>query len=289
MACVRFRGSNQETAYQPLIDLTRGGTIAEIHLSTRNQHMKKCARIIRLAGYKVSCQNCSLADLCLPRGLPPEELGKLDSIIKRRAPLPRHECLFGVGEKCRFLYAVRSGAVKSWVTSTNGDERIIGFHLPGELVGTDALDDGHHSCTAAALESTSVCRVPIEALNTLAGTYPIINVQVQRLLGEVLTQANELLVLLGKRSAAERMASFLLNLSGRLQRRGFSHREFSLTMTRHDIGNYLGLALGTVCRLLAELQEAGVLSVRRRYIHIHDLDRLRAIVGLPTASSAATI
>ena len=251
--------------------------------------MKKRARVIRLAGYRVSCQKCSLAGICLPKGLHADELHELDSIIKRRAPLPRHERLFGVGDRCRFLYAVRSGAVKSWVTSANGDERIIGFHLPGELVGVDALDDGHHSCAAAALESTSVCRVPIEALNTLASTYPIINVQVQRLLGEVIAQANEMLVLLGRKSAAERMASFLLNLSGRLKRRGYSHCEFSLTMTRNDIGNYLGLALGTVCRLLAELQEDGVLSVRRRYIHIHNLDHLRIIVGLPAGSSASTI
>lgn len=251
--------------------------------------MQKRARVIRLSGHKVSCQNCSLAGLCLPSGLGADELNELDNIIKRRAPLRRHERLFGVGEKCRFLYAVRSGAVKSWVTSANGDERIIGFHLPGELVGMDALDDGFHSCTAAALETTSVCRVPFESLNELAGVYPVINAQMQRLLGEALAQAIELLVLLGRKSAVERMASFLLNLSARLKRRGFSHREFSLTMTRNDIGNYLGLALGTVCRLLAELQEDGVLSVRRRYIHIHDLECLRAIVGLPPTSSAATI
>ncbi len=251
--------------------------------------MKKRARVVRLAGYKVSCQNCSLADLCLPKGLPAVERDELDSIIKRRAPLRRHERLFGTGDRCRFLYAVRSGAVKSWVSSANGDERIIGFHLPGELIGVDALDDGHHSCTAAAIESTSVCRVPIEALSTLTSAYPHINAQVQRLLGGVLAQANEMLVLLGKKSATERMASFLLNLSERLKRRGLSHREFSLTMTRHDVGNYLGLALGTVCRLLAELQEAGVLSVHRRYIRIHDLEYLRAIVGLPAISSAATI
>jgi CRP/FNR family transcriptional regulator len=251
--------------------------------------MKKRARVIRLAGHKVSCQNCSLAGLCLPNGLGADELDELDRIIKRRAPLRRHDRLFGVGEKCRFLYAVRSGAVKSWVTSANGDERIIGFHLPGELVGVDALDDGCHSCTAAALETTSVCRVPFDALNALATTYPAINTQAQRLFGEALAQANALLVLLGRKSAVERMASFLLNLSERLKRRGFSTREFSLTMTRHDVGNYLGLALGTVCRLLAELQEDGVLSVRRRYIHIHDLDRLRAIVGMPATSFAATI
>jgi CRP/FNR family transcriptional regulator len=266
------------------ISLKRNHTIAEIPPPMHNQSMKM--RVVRLAGYKVSCQNCSLAGLCLPKGLPADQLDELDSIIKRRAPLRRHERLFDVGDKCRFLYAVRSGAVKSWMTSANGDERIIGFHLPGELIGVDALDDGHHSCTAAALEATSLCRVPFETLGTLASAYPGINAQVQRLFGEALTQANELLVLLGKKSAAERMAAFLINLSGRLKRRGLSHREFSLTMTRHDIGNYLGLALGTVCRLLAEMQEDGVVSVRRRYIHIHDLDHLRAIVGLPGSDLA---
>jgi CRP/FNR family transcriptional regulator len=249
--------------------------------------MKKRAGVVRISGQNVSCQNCSLAGLCLAKGLPAEDLDALDRIIRRRAPLHRHEQLFGAGDKCRFLYAVRSGAVKSWITSANGDERIIGFHLPGELVGVDALDDGHHSCTAAALETTSLCRVPFAALSDLAIAYPGINAQVQRLLGEALTQANDLLVLLGKNSAMERMASLLLNLSGRLKRRGFSHREFSLTMTRNDIGNYLGLALGTVCRLLAELQENGALSVRRRYIHIHDVDYLRGIVGLPVPLRAA--
>lgn len=269
--------------------LIRGHAAAEIRSYVQGDPMSKHSRVIRLSGHKISCQNCSLAGLCLPKGLRAHELEELDGVIRRRAPLRRHERLFVMGERCRFLYAVRSGAVKTWITSANGDERIIGFHLPGELIGVDGLDDGHHACTSAALETTSVCRVPIEALNTLAAVYPGINAQMQRLLGEALAQANQLLVLLGRKRAVERMASFLLNLSARLKRRGFSHREFSLTMTRHDIGNYLGLALGTVCRLLAELQEQDVLTVRRRYIHIHNLEQLHAIVGLPAASSAASI
>ena len=289
MSWVPFCDGGGEAIFPLLFPLTKGDSVAEIQTLTQDQFMKKSARVIRLAGYKVTCQNCSLAGLCIPKGLPAVELGELDDIIKRRAPLRRHEHLFDAGDRCHFLYAVRAGAVKSWATNANGDERIIGFHLPGELVGVDALDNGCHSCTAAALESTSLCRVPIAALNSLTGAYPNINAQVQRLLGEVLTQANELLVLLGKKSATERMASFLLNLSGRLKRRGLSHREFSLTMTRHDVGNYLGLALGTVCRLLTELQEAGVLSVRRRYIHIHDLEHLRALVGLPSTGAAARV
>lgn len=244
-------------------------------------------RIVRLSACTVSCKNCSLAGLCLAKGLPVQDVDALDRIIKRRAPLRRYERLFGVGDMCRFLYAVRSGAVKTWVTNAKGDERIVGFHLPGELVGVDALYEGHHTCSAAALETTSLCRVPLDGLRALAGVCPAINTQVQRLMGQALAHANELLVLLGKKSALERMAAFLLSLSGRLKRRGFSHREFSLTMTRNDVGNYLGLALGTVCRLLAELQENGVLSVRRRYIHIHDIDYLRAVIGLTAMPTAA--
>jgi CRP/FNR family transcriptional regulator len=135
----------------------------------------------------------------------------------------------------------------------------------------------------------SLCRLPYERLSSLCAGYPNINAQVHRLIGEALAQANAMLVLLGKKSAGERMASFLLNLSTRLNRRGFSHREFSLSMTRRDMGNYLGLALGTVCRLLTELQQEGVLSVRRRHIQIHDIEYLRALVGWSAQNSSAAV
>jgi len=230
-----------------------------------------------------------LARLCLPKGLGDAEVEALDGIMRRSRSLRRAEHLFDAGERCRTLYAVRSGALKTFVTSANGDERIVGFHLPGELVGMDALDDGRHSCTAAAIGAASVCRLPFDRLGEVAASYPRINEQLLRLCGEALTQAHELLVLLGKRSAVERMASFLLNLSGRLKRRGFSHREFSLGMTRQDIGNYLGLALGTVCRLLNELEANGVLSVRRRFIRIHDIGYLRSLVGTPGFGHPATM
>lgn len=251
--------------------------------------MTKRGNIVSLSGCNVSCKNCSLARLCLAKGLGPDAVKALDKVISRRRPLKRREHLFHAGEQCRFIYAVRSGAVKSWVSNANGDERIVGFHLPGELVGVDALDDGQHSFTATSLDSTGLCRLPYERLSALCAGYPDINAQVHRLMGEALAQANALLVLLGRKSAGERMASFLLNLSSRLSRRGFSHREFSLSMTRRDMGNYLGLALGTVCRLLAELQDQGVLSVRRRHVQIHDIEYLRGLVGWPASDSCATV
>lgn len=198
----------------------------------------------------------------------------------------RHEHLFHAGDRCRYLYALRGGAVKSWITNPDGEERIIGLYLPGDLVGLDGLATGVHSCTAGALESTATCRLPVDILNVLAAANPHSAAQTNMLIGEAIAQSNELLVLLGKKYAMERMALFLLNLSMRLERRGFSRRDFSLSMSRRDIGNYLGLALGTVCRLLGELKTEGVLSVHRRHIHIRDLDRLRTIVGESTEDSA---
>lgn len=181
-------------------------------------------------------------------------------------------------DPCQCLYAVRSGAIKTSLVTAKGAERIIGLHLPGELVGLDALDNGYHSCTAIALESTTLCQLPYRSLHDNATVHSKIHKQIQRLIGESLTQAHETLLLLGRKSAEERLANFLLNLSARCVRRGFSPSEFSLCMSRHDIANFLGLALGTVSRLLGELQEKKVLIVQKRRVQVLDMDYLCSVV-----------
>lgn len=232
-------------------------------------------------GNSVSCRDCSLARLCLPADLNAIEVEQLNGLIRRRRPLRRGECLLKRGDAFRCLYAVRSGAIKACMTSADGDERILGFYLPGDLVGLGALGSGRHSCSAVALGITSVCEVPFDPLIKLGATCPRLYQQIHRLIGEAIAQDHASLFLLGSRSAEERLASFLLSLSSRFRRRGFSDREFNLSMTRSEIGNYLGLALGTVSRLLRALNERNVLKVRARYIRINDIDYLRALVGLP--------
>ena len=155
---------------------------------------------------------------------------------------------------------------------------MIGLHLPGELVGLDALDNGYHFCTAIALESTTLCQLPYSSLQQTLEGHSTLNAQIHRLIGEGIRQANEMLLLLGKRSAEERLANFLLNLSSRCVRRGFSPLEFSLSMSRHDIANFLGLALGTVSRLLGELQEKRVLIVEKRWVRVLDMEYLFSVV-----------
>lgn len=228
---------------------------------------------------RIRCTSCALARFCLPKGLSKPEIDTLDGLITRSRPLRRDEHLFGMNDSCHHLYAVRSGAIKTSAVSPNGKERIVGFHLPGELVGLDALDDGRHSCTAIAVEPTTLCQFPFRKLQELSAAHARINAQFHRLIGESIAQSYEMLLLLGKKSAEERVAAFLLNLSARCARRGFSPLELNLSMSRRDISNYLGLALGTVSRLLGDLQDKKVLAVRKRWVRILDMDYLQAIVA----------
>ena len=241
-----------------------------------------------LSALKVSCRDCSLAELCLPMGLSAGEIEQLDRIIRRRRPLRRGEHLFEVGDEFHALCAVRSGTIKTHISSGDGGEQVLGFHLPGELVGLDALDDGRHSCVAVALEATTLCELPFQRLTDLCQALPGLNQQLHRLIGREIAQDHGMLLLLGKKSAEERLASFLVSLSNRFRHRGFSAREFHLSMSRHDIGNYLGLAVETVSRLFSSFRGAGLLSVQRRFVRIEDLDRLRAMANRCESSSASS-
>jgi CRP/FNR family transcriptional regulator len=234
---------------------------------------------IDIARIRVSCRECSLAELCLPRSLSGEEVDRLDAIAQRGRALDPSQRLFEAADAFESLYVVRSGSLKSSMSTPEGLEQIVGFHLPGELVGLDAFHAGVHHCSAQALETTSVCGLPIERLEELCVEIPSLSRQMHALLGREIAHDQSMLLLLGKGTAEERLAAFVLSLSRRYEARGFSATRFNLTMSRHDIGNYLGLALETVSRQFAKLQSRRVLSVNRRELEIHDLEQLQRLVG----------
>lgn len=233
-----------------------------------------------MSSLKLACRDCSLHQVCLPVGVEPEELAELDRIIRQRRPLRRGEHLFRVGDPFDSLYVVRSGSVKTYAPVSDGREQITGFHLPGELMGLDAISRGQHPCGARALETSSVCEVPFEALENLGGRIPTLHHQIYHLMSREILQEEGHLLLLGRRGADERLASYLLNLSERLRRRGFSPSEFHLSMSRGDIGNYLGLAVETVSRTFTRFQERGLLSVERKHVRIREFEVLQELAGV---------
>jgi len=234
--------------------------------------------VISIEALRVACRNCSLGTLCLPMGLSSDDIEQLDGIVRRARPLHRGDYLFRKGERFRSLFVVKTGSVKTFAPGEDGGEQVLGFHLPGELIGLDAIEKEVHACSAKVLETSAICEVPYHRLTDLSSSIPSLQHQLYRILSKEIRQDIEMLLLLGKRSADERLAAFLLSISKRLGKRGLSPTDFYLSMSRHDIGNYLSLAVETVSRLFTRLQEEGLLKVDRKHVELLDLKAIEAIV-----------
>lgn len=244
--------------------------------------------VVQIDSYKGSCGPCRSRNVCLAPGLSDEELALMEDLVQRSRPLARGESLFRQGDKLTGIYAVRSGTVKVMTCTSDGHEQIVRFCLPGEILGLDGLEKDRHTSTAIALDTVSVCRLPLDRLEALAERVPSLYRRMLRLISREVSADHSRQLLLGQRGAEERLAAFLLMLSEEYQRRGFSAREFNLSMSRQDIANYLALAVETVSRLFTAFQTAGLLSVERRSVQLRSLDKLRALVQRGNVSSSAT-
>lgn len=233
------------------------------------------------------CQNCSLSALCLPIALADEDVNRLDQIIERKRPLKKGEILFHQGEEFDSVFAVRTGTLKTYNITNSGEEQITGFYCPSELVGLSGIDENHYPVSAKALETTTVCEIPFAHLEQLSSQIPSLKHQLFRLMSRKICDDQQMMVLLGKKNADEKVASFLLNLSHRFKKRGYSATAFRLSMSRGEIGNYLGLAVETVSRVMTRFQKNGLIDVDGKEISIINLPEMEKLVG--AAGECATI
>jgi CRP/FNR family transcriptional regulator len=228
---------------------------------------------------KISCKQCNLRELCFPHGMDEDEMSNMDAVVDQPDPIHKNDYLYHDGDVAQAIYAVRSGCVKTMSESANGDEQIVGFHLPGELLGLDGFATNVHTCNAVALETSSICKLPLDDLETLCHKLPGLQKQMRRIMGKEVVADHHMLLLLGKMTSEERLASFLLSLSERMRERHWKENEFNLSMPRQDIANYLGMAVETVSRLFASFQNDKIIKVDRRHITILDMDRLKTMIG----------
>jgi CRP/FNR family transcriptional regulator len=227
----------------------------------------------------VSCSNCCLQGVCLPRGLSSVNLSEFDELTTVKRRIARGESLYRAADAFDALYTVRSGAFKTSGVSSNGEEKIIGFHLSGEVMGLDAINNDRHNYTATALEDSEVCVIPFVELTELTLRIPQLQQQLFRLLSRDIARDHGLMLLLGSMTAEQRLAAFLLGLSRRYKRLGYAANRFVLRMTREDIGSYLGLTLETVSRLMSRFQRDGLVSAQQREIELKNFDGLMGLVG----------
>ena len=220
------------------------------------------------------CSTCAFSQACLAQGMNKGDLLQLHVLVEHVGPFHPGDHVFRKGDAFSAIAAVRAGTVKTYLVDRDGHERVLGFHLPGEVIGLDAIDDERYPCSAVALDTVALCRFSFPKMAELAARLPGLQQQLFRLLSRDIGAATRLA---GDWSADQRMAAFLLGLSQRLALRGFSPRRFQLTMARTDIGNYLRLAPETVSRVLKRFQDEGLVVVDRREVELSDVARLEAL------------
>ena len=155
----------------------------------------------------INCQNCSISELCLPFTLNDKELDTLDNIIDRKRPIHKGDKIFHDGQELHALYAIRSGTFKTFTVNQQGEEQITGFHLAGDLLGFDAIAENSHPSFAQALETSMVCEIPYANLDELSNTMPKLKKQVLRLMSNEIKTDQEMLTLLNRKNAEQRVAT----------------------------------------------------------------------------------
>jgi CRP/FNR family transcriptional regulator len=184
------------------------------------------------------------------------------------------EHVFREGENADCFYVVRSGSIKSYLVTEDGEEQVLGFYLPGDVFGLDTTEAQQRMSSAIMLETTSICRFPHAYLTDMTQGLALL-----RVASEQMQRDHNLVLMLARKDADGRIGSFLDDLACRYWSRGYSASAFLLTMSRQDIGCYLGLAVETVSRTLTRFQDCGVLKVNRREVEILDHASLRKMAG----------
>ncbi len=220
------------------------------------------------------CTTCAFGSLCKATGVDQAALRELHCLIEHVGVHRPGETIFRTGERFGALYAVRRGTVKTRLVDIEGRELVLGFYLPGELVGLNAIHPEIYPCDAVALDEVEACRFSFPALSTLAAKVPGIQQELFRRLSEDIGSAA---LLAGDYSADERLAAFLIGLARRYAERGFPLDLLHLAMSRGDIANYLRLAAETVSRVLRRFQDQHLIRVDGRDVAILEPAALFAV------------
>ncbi len=222
------------------------------------------------------CSTCAFSQACLSEGMDKTALMDLHVLVEHVGPLHAGDHVFREGDPFEAIAAVRAGTVKTYVVDRDGHEQVLGFHLPGEVIGLNGIDGDRYPCNAVALDTVMLCRFSFPRISVLAARLPGLQQHLFRLMSRDIGRAS---LLAGDYSADQRMAAFLVGLSRRLAARGFSPDRFQLTMARTDIANYLRLAPETVSRVFKRFQDEGLIQVDRRELELLERTKLETLAA----------
>ncbi|HEY5598938.1 MAG TPA: cyclic nucleotide-binding domain-containing protein [Kiloniellales bacterium] len=204
------------------------------------------------------CAACSVRHLTLCAALEESEVQEVAAIVST-LEVGAGEPLIAEGQPAAHVFNVTSGAVKIYKLLVDGRRQMTGFLFPGDFLGL--ANDETYAYSAEAVTASSVCRFPRRKLEALLRKYPRMERRLLSMASHELAAAQEQMLLLGRKTAREKIASFLLMLSRRAAQRELPDDPVSVLMSRNDIGDYLGLTTETVSRTFSDLKGKGIIEL----------------------------
>lgn len=226
------------------------------------------------------CKECSLSNACLPSAFDEHDTDKLDKIVSSSKDYQRQQSIYHQGDAFQSLYVVKSGALKTYITNSKGNENITGFYLPGDILGLESISKKYYLSTAKTLTESLVCRINYQELADLRKNTPTLSDWAINLFSQSLASGHDFFTCLSQHTAAARLASFLLVISKRTSRSDQYQKKFQLPMSRQDIADYLGLANETTSRAFTKLVEKNCIQKKNKEIEIVDLTHLQECSNL---------
>jgi CRP/FNR family transcriptional regulator len=218
------------------------------------------------------CETCTVRAITICRSQAPDvlaDLRRLGTMQRLAAGQP----VFHEGDPARRVFMVTFGSLKIYTLLGDGRRQVTGFMFPGDFLGISL--DGEYAFTVEALDGAELWWFSREAFARFVEQHPTIEHELYRMSAHELAVAQQQMVLLGRKTAAERLASFFIELLKRQERVTGAHdRTIDLPMSRLDIADYLGLTKETVSRMLAELRQRGLIRLAQQN-RVEVLDRAR--------------
>jgi len=216
-----------------------------------------------MAGVPEDCAQCAVREIAVCTALSAPELERLRGIAVTKVYDPG-ATLFAADEPATMVGTVVSGTIKCFKLLADGRQQIVGFLFPGDFVGSPTQETTHGF--AEALTKVELCLFPFPAIQRLIREMPNLERRLLSLANEDLDLAQEWMLLLGRKTAQERLATFLLLLAQKAKARGIAANgveggPIDLPMNRGEIADYLGLSLETVSRQFSKLKSSGHIRV----------------------------
>ncbi len=205
------------------------------------------------------CRNCDVVrELAFCADLTADEIRKL-ATVRCHTQLPANITVFREGDAADHVYSISSGAVKLYKLLSDGRRQVIGFLFSGDMFGLAV--DGGYAYTAETLTPTQLCRFTYRRLDSALGEIPRLERKLFAMTVKDLVAAQEQMLLLGRKTAKEKLATFLLTLSRQAEAQGHPPSPLALPMSRADIADYLGLTIETVSRVFTQLKRDGAIGL----------------------------